>query len=759
MKGPGAKISKQLIAFWHSFPLRLLQVHVKHNPFLLLYWFILFMVVGGSFGKALGIPYLFLDPVYLNKVNWLGFMILGITLCGFAMAFNITGYILDSFRFPFLGTLRRPFTHYCLNNSILPLSFLLFHVISIYRFQTHVELKSPVMALEGIGGLLLGYLIMLTFLLTYFMSTNRDVTRLVPKGVQRKKKAKPGSKGKKLSKTVIANKKNAFKKLQKLKRTKVKVSVYLDLKLRVLSARSHAINYDRLAILRVFMQNQKNAILIQLLIILVIFSLGAFQNSSAFQIPAAASGVILLTVIVMITGALSFWLRSWLLTGGIGLIILINLLFSFGWLTYEYPAYGLDYQGERQAYTLETIRQNVSPEKIEASKAHMISILENWKARTGQDKPRMVLVTASGGGQRSALWTLNVLQHADSVAQQQLMEQTTLITGASGGLFGAAYYRDLYMNQIDRNSEDRLTELGNEVLNPVIFTLLVNDLLLKVRSFEYGGFEYKRERGYEFEQKVKENLLGMLDHPISFYEEPERTAAIPLLIVNPTITNDGRKLYISAQPTEFFNIGMDETQSKVQGVDFRSMLKAQQSDSLRFLTALRMSATFPYVTPTISLPTTPPIQIADAGISDNYGISDAMIYLKVFKDWIIENTSQVVLIAIRDSEKDGEIVPAKSDNLFEKFFSPIQGVYKSWDQIQTIRNEQRFDMLKTIYGDQLQRVDFEYIENKTTDFNARASLSWRLTEREKRDILEAIHNQVNQESLTRLDSLMSTKDH
>lgn len=745
MKEPAEKISAAFKPLLNSFPVRLLQMHAKHNPFLLLYWFILFSIVGGNFGKGLGIPYLFLDPVYLDKVGWWGFMILGVTLCGFAMAYNITSYILDSFRFPFLGTLPRPFTHFCLNNALLPVTFLVFHISRIYRFQTEVELRTSLEAMTGIGGLLTGYAAMLSLLLAYFMNTNRDVVMQLARRKRRERKRTP------------KQRKNAFRKLQKLKRTRVGVDSYLSIRFRFRSARAYEHNYDRLAILRVFMQNQRNAILIQSLIFIVIILLGIFQKSAAFQIPAAASGVLLLTVLVMLTGALSLWFRAWVGSAVIGLVLASSLILSLGWFSYEYPAYGLDYGAERPVYSVETIRQNASVENIEFSKAHMLKVLNNWRAKSGEAKPKMVLVTVSGGGQRSALWSLNVLQHADSVMGGELLDNTFLITGASGGLFGAAFYRDLYMHKADRNHPDRLQELGTEVLNPIMFTLLVNDMLFKVRDFEYAGFKYKRERGYEFEQRIKSNLGDMLDHPLSYYRKPEVEGEIPLLMVSPTITNDGRKLYISPQPTAFFNLGLNEAQSKVQGVDFRSLLKGQNPDSLRFLTALRMSATFPYITPTISLPTTPPVQIADAGISDNYGISNAMIFLHVFEEWILENTSQVVVLAIRDSEKDGKISGGESSNILEKFFSPIQGVLKSWDQIQTIENEQQFNMVKGHYGSHLKRVDFAYIERKGDGGDIRASLSWRLTESEKRNIIESIHSEVNQQSLARLDSLMQER--
>ena len=90
---------KILNAIVHSFPTKLLLVHVKHNQFLLFYWLILFSIVDGRFGKSLGIPFLFLDPIYMGKVGFWGFIIIGVSLAGFSMAFNITSYILDGFRF------------------------------------------------------------------------------------------------------------------------------------------------------------------------------------------------------------------------------------------------------------------------------------------------------------------------------------------------------------------------------------------------------------------------------------------------------------------------------------------------------------------------------------------------------------------------------------------------------------------------------------------------------------------------------------
>lgn len=710
-------------------------MHIKHNQFLLFYWAILFSIVDGRFGKALGIPFLFLDPIYMDEVGFWGFLIIGIALAGFSMAFNITSYILDGFRFPFLGTLPKPFSHYCLNNSLIPIAFLIFYIQRTISFQLNVELYEGPQIARGLLGLVSGYVIMLSLLFLYFTQTNRDIQKVIRN--KEKRQAKRSQK----------HRHNAFKQLRKLRKSRVKVKYYFSLKLKHYSTRRFEKYYDRIAILGIFKQNQRNAIVVEMFLLVVLIGLGIFQSSPVFQIPAAASSVFLLTMIVMATGALSYWLRSWVITTMIGLFVLANIMTSQLNLGYQYPAYGIDYNGQKADYSLETIEDIASDKEVEASKEHWLEMLNNWKQKSGQEKPRMTLIAVSGGGQRSALWTVNVLQHADSVLEGKLMNETFLITGASGGLVGAAFYRDIFWEGKDVSDKVHLEEMGKELLNPLIFSLLINDIFYKGKSFNYAGQTYKRERGYEFENNLSENLGGLLDRPLVDYQKAEFDGDIPAMLVSPLITDDGRKLYISPQPVSFLNLGRSPN-NIIQGVDFRALLKNHQADSLRFLTALRMSATFPYVTPTITLPTNPPIQIADAGISDNYGVSDALIFLNVFKDWILENTSEVVLMTVRDSDKNAELEAPESPNVLERFFSPIQSAYKSWDKVQTIKNDQLFELTKSMMGEHLKRLEFEY--DAAAESGNRASLSWRLTEVEKRNIIKAIHQKENQKVLSEL---------
>ncbi len=73
-----------------------------------------------------------------------------------------------------------------------------------------------------------------------------------------------------------------------------------------------------------------------------------------------------------------------------------------------------------------------------------------------------------------------------------------------------------------------------------------------------------------------------------------------------------------------------------------------EATNFRLSTAVRMSASFPFVSPAVNLPTDPPRRIVDAGYYDNYGIQVATAWIAKNVGWLAENTSGVTLIQIRE---------------------------------------------------------------------------------------------------------------
>ncbi|MFC5192530.1 patatin-like phospholipase family protein [Algoriphagus aquatilis] len=742
----------------YSFPVQLLLLHLRKNLALLLIWGLLILIVSENFGVVLGIPFLFLDPEYLHEVSWLSFFLMGIGLAMFTMAFHMTTYILEGRRFKFLAVLRRPFIHFCVNNSIVPFAFYLFYTIRFVAFQLNNDLPSDWDVVSLYLGFAIGSILAYALIFSYFGLTNKDFFLIFSESVdQRFRKARSGKKGL-LSK---------FKTSEKEVNT---VKYYLNLKLNLLEVSPDISKFETAHLLRVFNQNHLHLFFIQVFLVSLVWFLGIFKEQEILQFPAAMSAMLLLSILVMAVGAISFWLRKWATFVVFSLILLANYFSNFSFLNRPHEAFGLDYSAHAASYTLGRLDLLTHQDTVEKDKENVIRILENWKAKFPNDSlPKLVIVSASGGGQRAALWTLRVLQEIHKVTHGTVTSRSALYTGASGGVLGEAFFRELYLRSqtdqlFDPSDSIFLDQIASDNLNPIIFTLLVNDLLIRNQKFDYRGRGYLKDRGFAFEDQLNKNTKGILDKPLKDYREPEAKAQIPMMPVTALITNDGRKLVISPHSMSFLGVsaeGISGKAEKKQSIDFRRFFENHDPDNLRFLSALRMSATFPFVTPNVELPSNPVMKTMDTGLSDNFGIQDALRFVYVFKDWIAQNTSGVVMITIRDSEKNTEIPAKELPRILEKVFTPLKNIYVNWDNVQTIQNEVLFNYLSESMPFGVERIEFEYAPSKIltdssngySDSSPRASLNWRLTASEKKSIVSSLNTRDNMQSLKRLVEL------
>lgn len=745
-----------------SFPVQLFLLHLRKNLALLLVWVVLLGVILEKFGVVLGIPFLFLDPEYLHEVSWLSFFLIGVGLAILTMAFHMTTYIVDGRQYKFLAVVSKPFIHFCINNSIVPLLFYLIYITKFIVFQLDNDLPSDWEVLKYFLGFSLGGIVSYGLIFGYFTFTNKDFFILFA-----------GNLDKRLRK-VRLTRATVLSQYKEIKNKKDSVITYLDLRLRLTDVRPDLARFDSLKLLRVFDQNHLNLFLIQSFLVLFVLFLGFFKELEVLQFPAAMSVTLLLAILIMLVGALSFWLRSWATLVVFLMILSLNFFSNFSFLNRPHEAFGINYTVDPTPYTLARLDSLVHPDTLQRDRENTLRILDNWKAKFPTDSlPKLVLVAASGGGQRAALWTLHVLQTIHQATEGEITKHTELYTGASGGVLGEAFFREIYLrsltdNSFDPTGEKYLHQISADNLNSIIFTLLVNDLLIRNQRFEYRGYSHLKDRGFAFENQLNINTQGILDKPMIDYQQPEFEAQIPLLPVTTLVTNDGRKLVISPHSMSYLGssaLGKTGLGEKKQSIDFMRFFEAHDPGNLRFLSALRMSATFPFITPNVELPSVPTMETMDTGLSDNFGIQDALRFLYVFQDWVAKNTGGVVLVFIRDSEKSTEIPQTEPPRIFEKVFNPLKNIYTNWDNIQTIQNEVLFNYMNESMPFDMERIEFEYAPEQvqvqelsgSQETMQRASLNWRLTAREKKSILSSIASYNNKRAIERIQEIFPKK--
>jgi hypothetical protein len=381
-------------------------------------------------------------------------------------------------------------------------------------------------------------------------------------------------------------------------------------------------------------------------------------------------------------------------------------------------------------------------------------ILDAWRARFPDDgpKPKLAVLCVSGGALRSGLWSAVVLEALREKLGSRGVDfdaHVRLITGASGGMLGtAAYVAQMHHRLLGvsgspyraRTLVDVLTRDGSgkarESLSAVARRIALYDLI--------SIFDPRRQhddRGRTLEETWSEFL------PQSFGElQPyEEAGTLPSLVFAPMFVEDGRRLLISNLDFDFLTktrgpILVDDLSKEKYGDYFSQEaleLKVLFPDPFpNFLvrTAVRLNASFPYVSPAVSLPTEPPRRPVDAGYYDNFGVNIAVRWVEKHRPWLETNTGGVAIIQIRDHLGQKDRFEFTDDVGFWAWLNrgvsfltaPLAGAYKARSATTSFRNDEQLALLTSSVPSPFffTTVIFEFQND------GEVALNWQLSEEE-----------------------------
>ncbi len=726
--------------------------HLKYNLLALCYWLVLFLIVSDSLGSKFGLPYLFYSPEYHGEISWLSFLLMGFSIGGFTMAFNMYSYMKLGTKYPFLATLSRPFIKFCWNNALIPLTFSVYYIVRFSQFQMEEEFATKGIITIYAIAYLVGFFLFVLFSNLYFFPTNKDFFKLTGKKDTELAIEEPISS--------FFHQKVDWNLLFKYEKDRSYVYISGFSKWRKSRSVKH---YDKAVLEKVFAHNRINATFFEIVTVVSFIVMGMFREFPFFELPAGMSIVLLLSIILMLFSIFRSWFKYWTYPILIFIVLIMNFLSEkSSFFQYENYAYGLSYKPhDLIAFTFNEIQKKAdNPTLNSQSKANFIEMLNEWKKQTGQSKPKLVIVMTSGGGSRSALWTYEVLSNANDKLKGQLAQNMQMITGASGGMVGASYFRSLLLSQ-KLGSKIILTDnkysnnIAKDLLNKLSVSAYSNDLFVRFQSFKIGENDYTKDRGYAFEQQLHQNTDFVMDRPLSYFKKYEQEGLIPTMIFSPTIVNNGRRLLFSSQSLAFLShpSGPTNLTKSYENIDFQTYFKGNSIDSLRFSSVMRMSATFPFVLPMVSMPTYPEMQLMDAGIRDNYGGKIMLEYLFEMQDWIKENTSGVVVLQVRDTKKILTGDELLQVSLFDKLTLPFGNMYANFTKTQDFDQDEMMKIGFKGFPFAIDLVAFNLREAKKD----RISLSWHLTSQEKLKIARAWKSKGNQTAMLQLQKLLSAE--
>ncbi|MGQ0505465.1 MAG: hypothetical protein ACT4TC_09110, partial [Myxococcaceae bacterium] len=478
---------------------------------------------------------------------------------------------------------------------------------------------------------------------------------------------------------------------------------------------------------------------IQSVLVLLVACAYALTNLFWFWVPAILVVALLIAAGNMIWGFFAFFFGPWR-----SLLTLATVLLFF----FIVPTLSDSKVPHLPAgpFALTAPRRAEAPERAAAALLDDNAVLEAWLERnvsTTHSGPLIVVVT-SGGGVRAATWTAQVLETLQGAPAglSDFADHVRLVTGASGGMLGAsAFVASLDVGPetaklpVDSRlpaavSRDSLTPLARELL------LVAGD---RSRALELGW----------------EEATGVLGKSFADLRVHEGKARLPSLALAPMMLEDGRRLLISN--LDLYRLATSSlTPGEVlsySGVQLFQVVPG--SEALHLSTAVRLNATFPWVTTAAQLPTLPPRRAVDAGYYDNYGVNLGAL-------WLLRHASRlrdvpgIALVQIRDerlgAQRQDVTKPDRSSYWgarLSPLLTPITGLLSAREASMAYRNDEYIDAV----SETLNPADVpRRFEMFVFELEEDAPLSWALSERERKKILAGMGSAQNQRELQRLQS-------
>ncbi len=337
-------------------------------------------------------------------------------------------------------------------------------------------------------------------------------------------------------------------------------------------------------------------------------------------------------------------------------------------------------------------------------------------------KPKLAVVVVSGGATRSAYWTATVLQRLEDEIDG-FSKHVRIVAGASGGMLGGACYvqelRERAGGSPPKKFPDRVPV---DSITPVARNIALQEIwrsLLPVR--------WPLDRGI-----VLERDWGLIGYPIQALVPLEEQGKVPSIIFSPMMAEDGRRLLISnldlwvlsgaegGMITEN-DAGTQPHDYSLSAIEFFRIFPF--ATKFELATAVRMNASFPFVSPAVNLPTDPPRRVVNAGYYDNYGVQVGAAWIQKNLRWLLDKTSGVVLIQVRDavSQKDRLEVSDAPEGLlptiargFQFFTSPLDAAKEARYTVSAFTNDQEVQNLSDLLTDRYLRDRLKLDPTKAT---------------------------------------------
>ncbi len=448
-----------------------------------------------------------------------------------------------------------------------------------------------------------------------------------------------------------------------------------------------------------------------LAVVLVVYAIfgvwGYFRLGKRLMVPALCSALMLVMLLTWITSGISFFFDLWHVP-----ILLIVVVAGV-----------ITAQSRQSDHYYNLVDPNVNaPSPIVAAPDAAAAIAP------GKGN-RVIVAAANGGGIQAGAWAAQVLWELDKDNPGTFRDALRMISSVSGGSMGTAFY--LARLRHGAAVKDPPVAASESSLDEVAWGLAWPDFIRALVPWLAGwmiGRGRALERAWCNNCATRAGQPSGLEQPLSWWNGFVANAALPGVIMNGTIAESGKRLLMRTSKT---------AKDCVAGVDASDLhhINEHQFD-ISAVTAARLSATFPYVTPVSrSNGDGPQPHIGDGGYYDNYGMASLVEWLDEALTSTTFNVDSVLVLQIHGSKVDltRNQSGGKNRGWFYQFFAPLATLEAVRGAGQLAHNDNELDLLIGKWNKcnanrmVVHTVPFEFS-------NDNVPLSWHLTAGDKKAI-------------------------
>ena len=218
------------------------------------------------------------------------------------------------------------------------------------------------------------------------------------------------------------------------------------------------------------------------------------------------------------------------------------------------------------------------------------------------------------------------------------------------------------------------------------------------------------DRGKRLEHTLVQRLGQQGHDSLQDWGEKARNGTYPIVVFNATDVISGRRVLFDSIPTPAWNGRLGHPKLFY---NYRELLVPEKTEPLLdvdipMAAAVRASATFPYISPLVSLPVGAlgeKVSIGDGAYSDNDGIVTALDWIKFLLDDFTEDPPFSKILLLRISPYDPDSTKVSVPTFFDYLKTSFRGLTGPLEALASVRSASQTERarLESILMDNYQK--------------------------------------------------------